>query len=74
MVKKGERVVTTGYSLFPENVSLGKVLDAPKQSGESLLNIEVLLSTDFQRLQYVYVVQDKFIQERQKLESNQNHD
>ncbi|AFD05495.1 rod shape-determining protein MreC [Solitalea canadensis] len=74
VVKKGERVVTTGYSLFPENVSLGKVIDTPKQTGESLLNIEILLSTDFQRLQYVYVVQDKFIQERQKLESNLNHD
>ncbi|UKJ08681.1 rod shape-determining protein MreC [Solitalea lacus] len=73
-VKKGEKVVTTGYSLFPENVSLGKVIDAPKQTGESLLNVEVLLSTDFQRLQYVYVVQDKFIQEKQKLESNLSHD
>lgn len=74
VVKKGEKVVTTGFSLFPENIPVGKVIDTPKQTGESLLNIEILLSTDFQRLQYVYIVQDKFIQERQKLESNLNHD
>ncbi|POY38500.1 rod shape-determining protein MreC [Solitalea longa] len=73
-VKRNELVVTTGYSLFPEGVALGKVINSPKQTGESLLNIEIQFATDFQRLQYVYVVQDKFIQEKQKLEANLSHD
>ncbi|SMO64288.1 rod shape-determining protein MreC [Solitalea koreensis] len=74
VIKVGEKVVTTGYSLFPEDVMIGKVISQPLKAGESLLNVQVLLSTDFQRLQYVYIVEDKLSAEKQKLEEPLTHD
>ncbi|WP_028295565.1 rod shape-determining protein MreC [Olivibacter sitiensis] len=66
-VKEGEKVVTTGYSLFPSHIPIGKVIKSD-MSGDSFLDIEVLLDTDFSTLQYVYVVLDKMSDEKQELE------
>lgn len=67
-VETGEQVVTTGYSLFPAHIPIGKVIKAD-MSGDSFLDIEVLLHTDFSTLQYVYIVQDKMGEEKKELEA-----
>ncbi|QNL47678.1 rod shape-determining protein MreC [Olivibacter sp. SDN3] len=68
-VKPGEEVVTSGFSLFPPGVSIGKVIKSGK-SGDSFLDIEVQLNNDFNTLQYVYIIEDKFADEKQKLEGD----
>jgi len=69
-VEKGEQVVTSGYSLFPAGIRVGKVLDMQNSGGESFLDIVVELSTDFHNLQYVYVVMNNFGNELQELEAS----
>src|SRR5690606_907256 len=67
-VAKGETVVTSGFSLFPEGIILGKVIEPGLESGDSFLNISVALAIDFSSLQYVYVVTDKLADEKLILE------
>lgn len=69
VVEKGEQVVTSGYSLFPAGIKIGKVIEMSDSSGQSFLDIDVELSTDFHKLQYVYVVMDNFSAELDELES-----
>ena len=70
-VRKGEKVVTSGYSLFPPGVQVGEVIETTAGSGESFLDIAVALSMDFHNLQYVYVVLDHYQLERAQLELNE---
>lgn len=69
VVKKGERVATSGYSLFPPGISIGEVIESIEVGGESFKDISIALSTDFHNLQYVYVVVNNFIAEKQALEA-----
>lgn len=68
-VKKGEKIVTSGYSLFPPGIQIGEVVGTSDGGGESFLDIKVALSTEFHKLQYVYVVIDHFNTEKQQLEA-----
>jgi len=68
-VKPGEQVITSGYSLFPPGIIIGKVMKVAK-SGDSFLNIEVKLNNDFNSLQYVYVINDRFSDEKQQLQQD----
>jgi rod shape-determining protein MreC len=72
--KLGEKVVTTQYSLFPAGVLIGKVSNLHAKEGGSSLNLELSLSVDFGKLQYVYVVTNKFAQEQTGLEALQKKD
>lgn len=68
-VNAGEKVVTSGYSLFPPGIRVGTVLESAVASGESFLELTIELSTDFHNLQYVYVVMANFTEELDKLQS-----
>jgi rod shape-determining protein MreC len=70
--KLGEQVVTSGYSLFPTGIPFGKITNLHAKGGGLLLNVEVALAVDFSKLQYVYVVNNKFAQEQAGLEAVQN--
>ena len=70
----GEKVVTTQYSLFPAGVMIGKVSNLHAKEGSTSLNMEVALSVDFSKLQYVYVVTNKFAAEQTGLEALQKKD
>jgi len=70
--KLGEQVVASGYSLFPTGIPFGKITNLHAKEGGLLLNVEVNLSVDFTKLQYVYVVVNKFAQEQAGLEAVQN--
>lgn len=69
-VKKGEQIVTSGYSLFPAGVPIGTVSKTGLKGGDSFLNIEVKLATSFATLSYVYIVKDSFGAEQKKIESS----
>jgi rod shape-determining protein MreC len=68
----GEQVVTSGYSLFPTGIPFGKVTNLHAKEGGLLLNVEVSLAVDFVKLQYIYVVVNKFAPEQTGLEAVQS--
>ena len=68
-VRDGERVYTSGYSLFPPGIEIGKVVDSGSSGGDSFLDIRVELSTPFHNLLQVYVVEDVFAEEKTALEA-----
>ncbi|MXV51127.1 rod shape-determining protein MreC [Pedobacter sp. HMF7647] len=70
IVKRGQKVVTSGFSLFPKNLPIGTITKTDKQGGNNFLDIEVKLSTDFSTLEYVYVVNNLMTQEQKTLETN----
>jgi rod shape-determining protein MreC len=70
----GEMVVTSGYSLFPAGVPIGKVTSLHTKSGGFFLNMEVALTVDFSKLQYVNVVDNKYALEQADLEAQQKKD
>jgi len=72
--KLGEWVVTSGYSLFPEGVPIGKISSLRTKTGGYSLNMEVSLSVDFSKLEYVNVVDNKFAKEQEALEAQQKKD
>ena len=69
IVKKGNQVVTSGYSLFPSGIEIGRVTRTGLKGGDSFLNIEIWLSTDFSSLQYVYVINNLLSLEQESLEA-----
>jgi len=74
-VRKGETVITSGYSLFPPGIQIGEVIETTEVGGESFKDISVALTTDFHNLQYVYVVVHNFLAEKQALEAiTENND
>jgi len=72
--KLGELVVTSGYSLFPEGIPIGKISNLHTKAGGLLLNMELTLAVDFSKLQYVNVVDNKFAKEQEGLEAQQKKD
>ncbi|MFC3197351.1 rod shape-determining protein MreC [Parapedobacter deserti] len=73
-VRKGELVYTSGYSLFPPGILIGKVTETGLSGGDSFLDIRIELSTQFHNLQQVYVVHDLFAAEKAMLESQNDND
>lgn len=69
VVKKGTRVVTSEFSLFPQGTNIGSVSQTDVKSSGSALNIEVKLDTDFSALQYVYVINNLLSTEQLTLEA-----
>jgi rod shape-determining protein MreC len=69
--KIGELVVTSDLSLFPAGIPLGKVSQLKTKGGGFFLNMEVALAVDFSKLEYVYVVVNKFATEQATLEGQE---
>jgi|SRR6185312_11433004 len=69
--KVGEAVVTSEYSLFPAGISIGKISNLHSRTGGYTLNMEVALSVDFSKLQYVDVVVNKLAKEQGGLEAQE---
>jgi rod shape-determining protein MreC len=74
IVKKGQRVITSGFSLFPAGIPVGRVIKTGIKGGESFLDIKVKLAADFSTLQYVYIVKNHLALEQQQLEENSKKD
>lgn len=75
IVKKGQHVVTSGYStLFPAGLIIGKVIGTRSKNGESFPDVVVKLHTDFSTMQYVYVIKNAFAAEKEQLELLRKHE
>lgn len=68
-VAKGDSIFTTGHSIFPENIMVGTVVQVDTVKTNNTKNLRVRLSTNFRKLQYVYVVDNKMADEKRKLEA-----
>ena len=69
IINKGARVVTSEFSLFPQGTNIGYVARTGTKGGDSSLNIEVKLDTDFATLQYVYIINNLLSKEQLTLEA-----
>ncbi|MBK0380581.1 rod shape-determining protein MreC [Mucilaginibacter segetis] len=72
--KLGELVVSSDLSLFPAGIPLGRVSNLKPKVGGFFLNLEVKLAVDFSKLQYVYVIDNRFAQEQAALEAKEEKD
>ena len=69
VILKGDTVTTSGYnSIFPEGIPIGIVDSFWINENETFYHIKVKLSTDFRTLSYVYVIRNRFRNERDSLE------
>lgn len=74
-VQKGDTIVTTPFSsIFPAGTMVGRVTDSRIAAGSNFHDIEVHLRTQFQRLTYVYIVNNILKEEQRKLEENNKND
>ncbi len=73
-INPGDSVVTSGFSaIFPEGIMIGTVTGFDIEGG-NFYNITVDLATDFRRLNYAYVIEDKFREELIELEKASGYD
>ncbi len=67
-LSQGDTVTTSGYSaIFPEGVPIGYVEDFEEKGGR-FYEVQVRLSTDFKKLNTVYVVKNLLKEEQNQLE------
>jgi rod shape-determining protein MreC len=67
--KLGERVVTSGQSLYPTGIPIGKISDLHAKEGGLFLNMYLELAVDYSKLEYVYVVINKLAKEQAEVEA-----
>ncbi|MBI4932182.1 MAG: rod shape-determining protein MreC [Bacteroidetes bacterium] len=72
---KGDTIVTSSYSsIFPEGIMVGTVEEFEKIAGNTFYDVTIKLSTDFNRLLYVNIVNNLMKEEQTTLEKNAQHD
>jgi rod shape-determining protein MreC len=67
--KLGERVVTSGQSLYPTGIPIGKISNLHAKEGGLFLNMYLDLAVDYSKLEYVYVVVNKLAKEQAEVEA-----
>lgn len=72
-VQKGDTIVTGNYSIFPEGIRIGTVLNASLQQSKNHYDIDVQLFNDMTNIGYVYVIKNDSKKEIQNL-LNQSDD
>ncbi|MFZ4401743.1 MAG: rod shape-determining protein MreC [Bacteroidales bacterium] len=71
--RTGDTVITSGFSLdFPEGIVIGTVSEYKITPGDNFYKIIINFSTDFNKLDYVYVVKNMFKDEQLKLKEFQH--
>lgn len=74
-IAKGDTIVTSSYSsIFPEGIMVGYIEDFEKIAGNTFYNVTIKLSTDFNRLSYVTIVNNLMKEEQTGLEKKSQHD
>ncbi len=68
-VKPGDSVFTATYSIFPANIVMGTVAGIDTVKVNNTKTLKIRLSTNFRKLQYVYVVDNKYASEQRDLEA-----
>jgi rod shape-determining protein MreC len=67
--KIGEQVVTSGQSLYPTGIAIGKISDLHAKEGGLFLNMYLNLAVDYSKLEYVYVVINKLAKEQAEVQA-----
>lgn len=68
-VYKGDTAVTSNFnSVFPPGIMVGTVKSVTVRSDQTFYDIDLFVSTNFQSLSYVYVVQNNLLAEQEKLQ------
>ena len=58
-LKIGDQIITSGYSfIFPQGLPLGKIVDFSLSDGSNFYEIDVELSNDLSKIDYVYVIRN----------------
>jgi rod shape-determining protein MreC len=69
-ISAGDTIVTTGYSAyFPSDVMVGVVQSAEIKSGDNLYTAVIDLSTDYYKVAFVDVIDNRMRQEQKELEA-----
>lgn len=72
-IKTGDTVITSGFSLdFPEGIMIGTIASYNLNQGDNFYKIKLNFSTDFNKLDYVYVIKNLFKDEQLKLKEIQH--
>ena len=70
-VKKGDEVITSGYSTsFPRGMKIGKVDAVYKEKSSNLFRIAIRSAADFHNLQLAYVIENKHQEPVKKILDN----
>lgn len=72
---EGDTIVTSGLAGdFPEGIAVGYVESAEALSGSGFYTVNIRLATDFNKLDHVYIIQNRFRTEQDTLmKHTQNH-
>jgi len=74
-VKPGDTLLTSPYSsIFPDGLFIGTIDEVYLPEGSSMYEIKIKLGADFKQLNYVWVVEDRLVGERDSLESSLTYD
>ena len=75
-IKIGDTLVTSALSsIFPEGIPVGFVKSFERKSGDAFYTVKVRLSTNFKKLNHVYIIKNVFKLEQDSLEfASQKHD
>lgn len=66
-----DTIVTSGLANdFPEGVPVGNVVEAEPLSGSGFYRVKIRLATDFNKLDHVYVINNRFREEQEELMSS----
>lgn len=72
---KGDTVVTSGNShIFPEGIFIGTIKSYSIKPGDNFYSIKINFSTDFNRVEYVYIVKNFYKEEQLKLLNTQKNE
>ena len=69
-IHMNDSVFTTSYSFFPADILIGTVYKMKVNTKNNLRQLYLHPSTNFRNIQYVYVVENKMMDERIKLEDS----
>lgn len=65
---QGDTIITSGLANdFPEGILVGYVMEAENLSGSGFYKVRILLATDFNKLDHVYIINNRFRDEQERL-------
>ncbi len=68
-IRAGDTVMTSELSgIFPEGIMVGTVVSFERRKNEAFYTVRVKLNADLKKVNHVYVIKNKFKQERDSLE------
>lgn len=69
VLQKGQKVEVNSYSfIFPESTLIGEIESFDSEAGKAFHNVKVRLYEDLKNLNYVYVVKNRQLEEKEALE------